>query len=248
MNLSSTRARACLLAGLVAGLVTTSAALTYEAPAGAGEPPARASTAAPVDRSGAGAAPAPAPGALPPDRVSELAAIAVAAIPGVLPRAGRVDPRPPRKAEVAARTQQVAAAASRGGGRSGVGLAVWPAGGALSGTFGEPRDRHRHAGVDLDAGRGAPVVAAGGGVVVVAGPAPAAYAGYGTIVLIDHGGGLQTLSAHLSSVSVGVGQTVGPGDRVGSVGSSGAVTGPHLHFEVRLGGTPVDPLAWLPSR
>ena len=92
------------------------------------------------------------------------------------------------------------------------------------------------------------MVAAGGGTVVLAGWAPAAYAGYGMVVIIDHGSGVQTLSAHLSSVSVAAGQVVSAGERVGAVGTTGSVTGPHLHFEVRVGGTPVDPLHWLPSR
>lgn len=125
---------------------------------------------------------------------------------------------------------------------------VWPGSGPLTGWFGEGRASHRHRGIDLQARTGAPVVAAAAGTVRHAGPSPAGYAGYGTIVFIDHGAGVSTMYAHLSKVLVRRGQQVVPGQPVGAVGSTGQVTAPHLHFEVRRGGTPVDPRRWLPPR
>lgn len=125
---------------------------------------------------------------------------------------------------------------------------VWPGSGALTGWFGEGRATHRHSGIDLQARTGAPVLAAATGTVRHAGPSPAGYAGYGTMVLIDHGGGVSTLYAHLSRVAVRRGQAVATGERVGAVGSTGQVTAPHLHFEVRRSGNPIDPRRWLPPR
>lgn len=125
---------------------------------------------------------------------------------------------------------------------------VWPARGALTGWFGERRGGHRHPGVDIDGTTGDEVVAAAAGRVVVAGPAPAGYGGYGTVVIIDHGDGLTSISAHLSGTLVKAGQEVEPGQRVGSIGTSGKVTGSHLHFELRRRGTAIDPKGWLPGR
>lgn len=94
-----------------------------------------------------------------------------------------------------------------------------------------------HEGVDLGASEGTPVLAAAAGVVRSAGPRP----GYGNTVEIDHGGGLTTLYAHASHVLVHQGDEVGPGQPVARVGHTGRSTGPHLHFEVRLSGRPLDP-------
>lgn len=105
-------------------------------------------------------------------------------------------------------------------------------------VYGLPRF---HAGIDLDADTGEPIWAAAAGVVVNAGPR----GGYGNCVIIDHGD-LATLYAHMSSISVSVGETVAQGTRVGAVGSTGVSTGPHLHFEVRIAGVPVDPVPYLP--
>jgi murein DD-endopeptidase MepM/ murein hydrolase activator NlpD len=120
-----------------------------------------------------------------------------------------------------------------------------PASGARTGWFGEGRRTHRHTGIDFDGETGDPVVAAGSGIVVHAGWAPTGYDGYGQMVLIDHGNGVQTLYAHLSRIRVHVGQVLNPGDDVGAIGTTGSVTGSHLHFEVRLGGRPVNPAPWL---
>lgn len=125
---------------------------------------------------------------------------------------------------------------------------VWPAPGPLTGWFGERRRNHRHPGIDIDGATGDAVLAAAAGLVTAAGPAPAGYAGYGNVVVIDHGDGLTSISAHLSRVTVRSGARVVPGQLVGAVGTSGRVTGSHLHFELRRGGAVVDPRDWLPGR
>jgi murein DD-endopeptidase MepM/ murein hydrolase activator NlpD len=124
----------------------------------------------------------------------------------------------------------------------------WPADGLRTGWFGEVRAHHLHPGVDIDGETGDPVWAAGPGTVAWAGPAPTGYGGYGTIVDVDHGDNVHTLYAHLSRLDVVTGQVVETGTHVGAMGTSGSVTGSHLHFEVRVNGTPVDPEDWLPVR
>lgn len=125
---------------------------------------------------------------------------------------------------------------------------VWPGAGEVTGWFGERRATHRHRGLDIHASTGTRVVAAAAGTVRHAGPAPAGFAGYGTVVVIGHEGGISTVYAHLSGVVVRRGQAVSPGQQVGAAGSTGQVDAPHLHFEVRRNGTPVDPRGWLPPR
>lgn len=101
---------------------------------------------------------------------------------------------------------------------------------------------HFHSGVDLAARLGTPVRAAAAGTAHIADDA----AGYGLHVGIDHGGGLSTLYGHLSAALVTDGQQVAAGSEIGLMGSSGMSTGPHLHFEVRRDGRPVDPAPYLP--
>ena len=125
---------------------------------------------------------------------------------------------------------------------------VWPADGLRTGRWGEPRGGRSHPGVDVDGQTGDAVWAAGRGTVAWAGPAPAGYSGYGTIVEIDHGQGVRTLYAHLSATEVDMGDFVQAGEQVGAMGTTGSVTGSHLHFEVRIGGQQVDPETWLPPR
>jgi murein DD-endopeptidase MepM/ murein hydrolase activator NlpD len=105
-----------------------------------------------------------------------------------------------------------------------------------------PRGQRFHSGLDYPAPAGAPVRAAAAGRVTHAGPAAG---GWGTLVVIDHGQGVRTWYAHLSTARVRVGQTVVAGALVGRVGASGKATGPHLHFEVRLRGAAIDPLTAL---
>lgn len=129
---------------------------------------------------------------------------------------------------------------------SGHGVFAIPVSAPVTSGFG-PRvhpifgDVRMHNGVDFGAGMGAPIRAGGAGVVAWAGPR----GGYGNCTIIDHGNGLATLYAHQSRIGVGVGQRVRTGQTIGSVGATGYATGPHLHFEVRRFGTPVDPIGYL---
>lgn len=121
---------------------------------------------------------------------------------------------------------------------SATGKFVWPASGRIT-----QRWVWYHKAIDI-ANKGAPgILAADSGRVTVAGW-PDGF-GYGNRVMIDHGNGYQTLYAHLSSISVSVGQTVNRGDVIGKMGSTGRSTGTHLHFEIRQNGVLMDPLAFL---
>lgn len=120
-----------------------------------------------------------------------------------------------------------------------------PVEGRLSSGFGwrniSVNGNRFHGGVDFAAPTGTPVVAARSGRVSRAGW----WGTYGYVVVLDHGDGSETRYAHLSSYYVTAGEAVRQGDRVGAVGSTGASTGPHLHFEIRLGGSAVDPMPYL---
>lgn len=122
---------------------------------------------------------------------------------------------------------------------------IWPYYGPVSSPFGEARGGSYHKGVDLDGfgNYGAPIVAAASGTVVLA-----AWDdwGLGYHVIIQHEDGSRTVYAHLSDVYVSQGQYVAQGEMVGALGDTGYATGPHLHFELWIGGVPVDPLAYLP--
>jgi murein DD-endopeptidase MepM/ murein hydrolase activator NlpD len=98
-----------------------------------------------------------------------------------------------------------------------------------------------HTGVDIDGDTGDRVVAAAAGSIVHAGP----YFGYGETVMIDHGSGFGTLYGHLSRIDAAVGQEVRQGQGIGLVGCTGACSGDHLHFEIRINSEPVDPLSFL---
>ena len=107
-----------------------------------------------------------------------------------------------------------------------------------------------HSGIDIGAGFGDTIMAAASGTVIyVETPVPGQSwggSGYGNYFIIDHGNGVSTLYAHCTSVYVSNGQSVSQGEAVGTVGSTGGSTGSHLHFEVRINGTRVDPLSYLP--
>ena len=98
-----------------------------------------------------------------------------------------------------------------------------------------------HEGIDIAVGQGTPVHAAAAGTVIYAGWME----GYGNLVVIDHGNGLSTAYGHNSSLASSVGQSVAAGQVIAYSGSTGHSTGPHVHFEVRVNGAPVDPLGYL---
>lgn len=128
----------------------------------------------------------------------------------------------------------------------GNGQFVYPSDGPITSGFGwrlHPILGYRrfHAGIDFGADYGTVIFAADQGTVILAGW----YGGYGNAVVIDHGNGLTTLYGHASELYVSEGQTVQRGQPIAAVGSTGLSTGPHLHFEVRTSGNPVDPIAFL---
>ena len=126
-------------------------------------------------------------------------------------------------------------------------LVAWPAVGEVVSGFG-PRIhpifgvRRNHNGIDIDGDTGDPVRAVLVGEVIIAGWRN----GFGNTVVLNHFDGYTTLYAHLSRISVSVGQEVDHGERIGSVGSTGWSTGPHLHFEIRINGKAVDPMPYMP--
>ena len=113
----------------------------------------------------------------------------------------------------------------------------------------DPRDgrRRAHPGLDLAAPAGAPVHAPAAARVAVAAERYGEDGRLGRTVVLDHGGGLETLYAHLGSITVAEGDRIESGEVIGAVGSSGWVTGPHLHLEVRLDGLAVDPTERIPG-
>jgi murein DD-endopeptidase MepM/ murein hydrolase activator NlpD len=128
----------------------------------------------------------------------------------------------------------------------GTGRFIAPGGGRMTSRFGyriHPiyGTRKFHAGLDFGLPLGAAIKAADSGVVIYSGW----YGGYGRTVIIDHGNGLTTLYGHTSASYVSAGQSIQRGQRIAAVGSTGLSTGPHLHFEVRVNGTPVNPLNYL---
>jgi murein DD-endopeptidase MepM/ murein hydrolase activator NlpD len=117
---------------------------------------------------------------------------------------------------------------------------IWPVSGPVTSPFGYRWGR-LHAGIDIGVPYGTPIHAAASGRVVLAGWT----GGYGNYTCIDHGGGLATCYGHQSSYTVSSGAQVAQGQVIGYVGNTGHSFGAHLHFEVRINGTPVDPLGYL---
>lgn len=153
-----------------------------------------------------------------------------------------------REAEEARRRAEEADRRERAGQNPGEFFLVnWPAVGPVVSGFG-PRihpifgTRRNHNGIDIDGDTGDPVRAVLIGEVVIAGWRN----GFGNTVVLNHFDGYTTLYAHLSKISVSVGQEVDHGERIGSVGSTGWSTGPHLHFEIRINGRAVDPMPYMP--
>ena len=123
---------------------------------------------------------------------------------------------------------------------------LWPVIGHLTGAFGERMDPFSgegafHTGVDISSQYGDAVRVSADGVVIEADER----AGYGRLVVVDHGFGLTTFYGHLSSFNVLAGQQLRRGDTIGNVGVSGRSTGPHVHYEVRINGAPVNPMRYL---
>jgi murein DD-endopeptidase MepM/ murein hydrolase activator NlpD len=118
---------------------------------------------------------------------------------------------------------------------------IWPLNGAVTSYYG-PRWGRMHTGIDIDGTTGQPIVASKDGRAIMVG----AYSGYGNAVILDHGGNISTLYGHMSSFGINNGQAVSQGQVIGYVGCTGSCTGDHLHFEVRVNGSPQDPMAYLP--
>ena len=122
---------------------------------------------------------------------------------------------------------------------NGIYLAVVPVTGRITSRFGavESIRDHTHKGIDIASTRGTPILAAASGTVTFAGWS----SGYGYLVKIDHGSGVETYYGHCSKLYVSAGDTVETGDKIAAVGSTGNSTGNHLHFEIRLNGEQVNP-------
>ena len=123
---------------------------------------------------------------------------------------------------------------------------LWPVEGQVTGSFGERIDPFNgegafHSGVDIGSNYGAPIIAPADAVVTFCD----FLGGYGKAIMLDHGHGITTRYGHLSGFAVAPGQHVHRGDTIGYVGASGRSTGPHLHYEVRINDTPVNPYKYL---
>jgi murein DD-endopeptidase MepM/ murein hydrolase activator NlpD len=155
-------------------------------------------------------------------------------------------PPPPKPPAAAGASTALGAAVSRAGAGPVVPGAVVTQGfGCTDVTF-EPYQPacpslHFHAGIDLAAPTGTPVHAAAAGVLHAVHSA----GGYGTHIVVDQGGGFLQLYGHLSAIAAPDGALVAAGEVIGLVGSTGLSTGPHLHFEVRRNGVPINPAPWL---
>ena len=117
---------------------------------------------------------------------------------------------------------------------------IWPVSGPITSPFGWRWGR-MHQGIDIGVPSGTPIKAAASGTILYCGWEE----GYGNLVVIDHGGNIATAYGHQSSIAVTCGQHVDQGQTIGYVGCTGHCTGPHLHFEVRVDGNPVDPMGYL---
>jgi len=161
------------------------------------------------------------------DETFELAVGQVLIVPdGVMPK-----PEQPTRQYLAQQTPDAGTIVASG-------VFVWPTSGRISQNF-----RWYHQAIDIANKAETPVLAADAGKIMVAGWPD--NIGYGNRILIDHGNGFMTLYAHLAKVTVTPGQTVKRGSVIGLMGSTGRSTGTHLHFEIRVGGKAVDPLAYL---
>ncbi len=144
---------------------------------------------------------------------------------------------PARKRAVPRRRTIAAAPQPRPGWRQ------WPSRGVITSRFGFRGRRHHH-GIDIAAPVGTPIFAVQAGRVKFVGR----MGGYGLLVILDHGGGLTTWYGHASRILVAVGDQIGRGQVIATVGTTGNVTGPNVHFEVRRNDVPLDPLKFLQAR
>jgi murein DD-endopeptidase MepM/ murein hydrolase activator NlpD len=163
------------------------------------------------------------------DDPMQLTAGRVLFIPGAAPD--------PRTAQISAQPTPSAQSDAQPGR---AGRLLWPVRGVIYSPFG-PRHGEQHDGLDLAAPEGSPIVAAADGTVVFAGE----QRGYGRIILVSHAGDIVTVYAHNRDNQVKAGDKVVRGQQLATVGRSGNASGPHLHFEVRAGTRPRDPLAML---
>ena len=175
--------------------------------------------------------------------LEEISASDEAALEGLIQEKQREEAARREAARRAALLSGGAPPPELGGGPGAVG---WPVSGPISSPFGmrfDPVQHHYqlHAGIDVAAPQGVTISAASEGKIIFAGW----YGGYGNAIIIDHGGGISTLYGHCSQIFVGVGQDVQRGQAIGAVGMTGDATGPHVHFEVRVNGKPVDPMSYL---
>jgi murein DD-endopeptidase MepM/ murein hydrolase activator NlpD len=151
-----------------------------------------------------------------------------------------------QEAQLLAESRQLTGIINGSSGGGGTGDMVRPVSGPVTSPFGyriHPILHYRklHTGVDFGVGYGSPIYAADSGTVIYA----TWMGGYGNVIMINHGGGISTLYAHQSSLAVGNGAHVTRGQTIGRVGSTGFSTGPHLHFEVRVNGNPVNPMGYI---
>lgn len=227
----TSRTRAALLPGVLLAAAGTAFAGLAALPASAVEVAPRVTAASalqPVEL------PAPEPVVQPVEQQVNLA-LGTALAQGLA--VANTPPPPPPEPERASRDRDGEAAEGSGASY------VRPGTGRVTSQYGRRWGR-LHAGVDIAAGMGAPIYATAAGTVKSAG----SESGYGRAVRIVHGDGTVTVYAHMSRLLVSAGQRVAAGEQIGKEGNTGRSTGPHLHFEVRVNGTPVNPITWLRKR
>ncbi len=157
----------------------------------------------------------------------------------LIPGPTKLPPPPTATRTVAVASRSTSGQESR---VSGAPQFIWPLNGTITSPFGEMRSSGRHMGLDIAARRGTPILAMASGEVLKASRGSS----YGLYVILDHGGGWQTLYAHASSLSVKVGQQVSQGQEIAKVGRTGNATGDHVHLEVRRDGERINPRPQLP--
>lgn len=123
---------------------------------------------------------------------------------------------------------------------------IWPVTGNISSYYGKRESRGFHTGIDILASKGTPIRAVADGLVIASGKGLDGFSKYGRIVILDHGNGVRTIYAHNKRNDVRSGSCIRKGDVIGEVGNSGNATGPHLHFEIRQYGNPLNPIIYLP--